>query len=263
MTIATPTTVRTRRDELAAIPPMLRSEWIKLSSLRSSKAVLGLTAVTGFLVSWAVATLVTDEVLLVSEVFVYSTVLTALIASVMGILVFSSEAQHGTLGAMLSAQQARWIIATCKTAMVAAFGLALGAAGMAAGFAGAVVGGLDMGDTSTIAATSAWALIFTALSAVLGLGIGMVVPSSAAAISGLLAWWLVLENLLIEFLPETIVRFLPYVAGFRVLGIASDFDTPEAIAVALTRVQSALVLGGYAAAAMAIGTALLYRREPA
>jgi hypothetical protein len=262
MTIATPTT-RTRRDERSAIPTVLRSEWIKLSSLRSNKAVLGLTAVIGFLVSWAVAALVTDEVLFVSEVFVYSTVLTALIASVMGILMFSSEAQHGTLGAMLSAQQARWVIATCKTAMAAAWGLALGAAGMAAGFAGALVGGLDMGDTSTIAATCAWALTFTALSAVLGLGIGMVVPNSAAAISGLLAWWFVLENLLIVFLPETIVRFLPYIAGFRMLGIASDFDTAEATAVALTRAQSALVFGGYAAAVLAAGTVLLYRRDAA
>jgi len=263
MTIVTSVTVRTRRDELAAIPTVLRSEWIKLSSLRSSKVVVGLTAAIGFLVSLAVAILVTDEVLMVSEVFVYSTVLTALIASVMGILVFSSEAQHGTLGAVLSAQRARWIIAACKTATAAACGLALGAAGMTAGFAGAAVGGLAMGNPSTIAATSAWALVFTAMSAVLGLGIGIVVQHSAVAISGLLMWWLVLENLLIVFLPETIVRFLPYVAGFRMLGVASDFDTPEAVAVALTRAQSTVVFGSFAAVALALGTSLLYRREPA
>jgi hypothetical protein len=43
-------------------------------------------------------------------------------------------------------------------------------------------------------------------------------------------------------------------------GSGSDFATAESIAVALTRTQDALPFGGYAAA-LVIGTALLYRRD--
>jgi ABC-2 type transport system permease protein len=47
----------------------------------------------------------------------------------------------------------------------------------------------------------------------------------------------------------------------RLLGVEFDTATPESIAVALTQPQSALVFAGYAGAALAAGTALLYRRD--
>ena len=78
------------------------------------------------------------------------------------------------------------MIVAVKTIMATTFGVVLGAAGMTVGFGGAVLGGLDLGDTSTMAATTLWALLFTALSAVLGLGVGMILRHSSGAISGLL-----------------------------------------------------------------------------
>ena len=252
---------RSTSDDIKAVPRVLKSEWIKISSVRANKAILGLTAVAGGFVSWAVATLVTDEVLTVSEVFIFSTVLTAVFAAVAGILLFSSEAQHGTLAATLTAQPARWVIAVSKTIMAITFGLVLGAAGMAASFGGAVLGGLDLGDTSTMTATTIWALVYTSLAAVLGLGVGMIIRHSSGAISGLLVWGLVVENLLTLFVPAQAYRFLPFYAGNGLLGIDSDTATPEAIAVALTRAQDALLFGGYAAVALVVGTILLYRRD--
>ncbi|HEY9410845.1 MAG TPA: hypothetical protein VIP77_14790 [Jiangellaceae bacterium] len=253
--------VRSTSDDIRAVPRVLKSEWIKLFSVRANKAIFGLAAVAGGFVSWAVATLVTDEVLTVSEVFIFSTVLTAVFAAVAGILLFSSEAHHGTLAATLTAQPARWVIAVSKKILAMAFGLVLGAAGMAAGFGGAVLGGLDLGDTSTMAATTLWALVYTSLAAVLGLGVGMIVRHSSGAISGLLVWGLVVENLLALFVPAHVYRFLPFYAGNGLLGIDSDTATPESIAVALTRVQDALIFGGYAAVALVVGTVLLYRRD--
>jgi len=252
---------RSRTDDLKALPTVLKSEWIKLSSLRSNRAILALTVIVGGFVSWAVATLITDEVLVVSQVYVYSTVLTAVFAAVAGILLFTSEAQHGTLGAALTAQPARWVIAVAKTVMAAAVGLVLGAGGMAAAFLGAVVGGLGMGDTSTMTATTIWALLFTTLAALFGLGVGMIVRHGSGAISGLLVWWLVVENLLALFLPAQVARFLPFFAGNGLLGIDADTLTAEAIAVALTRPENALLFGGYTAVALVIGALLLYRRD--
>src|SRR5690348_8636607 len=73
---------RTTRDDFRAVPTVLTSEWIKLSTVRANKAILGLTvAINGF-AAWAVATSVKDEVLTVSKVFVFPALLTAVLAAV-------------------------------------------------------------------------------------------------------------------------------------------------------------------------------------
>ena len=131
---------------------------------------------------------------------------------------------------------------------------------MAAGFGGALAGGLDVG-TTPIVATAAWVLGFAARAALLALGVGMAVRHSSAAVTGLLVWWFVVENLLAIFLPAEALRFLPFYAGTALLGIVSDFATPEELAVALTRPQDALVLGGYVAAALLIGAVAVRRRD--
>jgi hypothetical protein len=132
---------------------------------------------------------------------------------------------------------------------------------MASAFAGGVVGGLEIGPTATMASDAAWGLVFTSVAALLGLGVGMIVRHGSGAISGLLVWWLVVENLCTLFLPAEVARFLPFFAGNNLLGIVSDTTKPEALAVALTRTQDAIVFGGYAAVALAVGTVLLYRRD--
>ena len=256
-----PLATRSRAHDAKAVLFALRSEWIKASTVRAHVAILLFALVGGLLVSWAVATFVTDEVLFVAQVGFYWTSVTSMLAAIGGVLLFGSEVQHGTLAAAVVARPARWIVAVAKTFTAAALGLVIGAAGLIAGFGGAVIAGLDAGDTSALGATVSWALLFTTLSAVLGLGIGMIVRNSTAAIGGVLVWGFVLENLFNIFLPVEIARFLPFFAGNKVLAYANDFDTPEAIAVALTRSESALVFGGYAGVALLVGTVLLYRRD--
>ena len=253
---------RSTRDDIRSIPTLLRSELIKLTSVRSTISLAAITVFGGFLVSWAVAAFVTDEVLYVAEVGFYWTVVAAVLASIGGVLLFSSEVQHGTLAAVLTAYPARWVVATAKTITAAAMGLVLGAAGLLAGFAGAAITDIDAGDTTTIPATSAWALLFTVLSAALGLGIGMIARHSAAAVGALLVWGFVIENLLNLFMPAAISRFLPFLAGNRLLDLESDLDSPASIAAALTRTQNAVVFGAYAVVALALGTTLLCRRDP-
>jgi ABC-2 type transport system permease protein len=253
--------VRTTGDDFHAVPTVLKSEWIKLSTVRANKTILGLTvAINGF-AAWAVATSVRDEVLTVSEVFVFPALLTAVLAAVASILLFTTEAHHGTLATSLTAQPTRWVIAASKATVTVGVGLALGATGMAAAAAGALIGGLEIGDTKAAAPTALYALLFTTLAALIGLGIGMVARHSAAAISGLLVWWFVGENLTRAFAPASVSRFLPFDAGYRLLGVGSDFDTPDILAAALPRPTLALVFAAYAAVSVAVGTALLYRRD--
>jgi ABC-2 type transport system permease protein len=194
-------------------------------------------------------------------VFVFPTLLTAVLAAVAGILIFTTEAQHGTLATALTAQPARWLIAVAKMITMTAVGVALASAGMVAAFVGATSRGLEVGDTSGMATTTWYAVVFTVLAALIGLGIGMVARHSAAAVSGLLVWWFVGENLLRAFLSANVSRFMPFDAGYRLLGVGSDMDTPEVLAAQLTRPQLAMVFATYAVVAVTLGTVLLYRRD--
>jgi ABC-2 type transport system permease protein len=257
---------RDRRDAFADVPAALRSEWIKLRSLRSTPGILALTVVVGVLLSWILAMFVktdpnTHEVFTVGQTFIFSTWLTTVLATIMGTLLFTAEVQHGTLAIAVTAQPARWVTVVSKATIASCFGLVMGIAGMAAGFGGAVLGGLDAGDTSGVAATVVWGLLLTTLAPIVGLGVGMIVRHSPAATSIVLVWALVVENLIRSFAAPTLSRLLPFSAANGLLGIRSAGDTTATLAAALSRVQDAFLFGAYCVAALAIGTVLLSRRD--
>jgi hypothetical protein len=257
---------RDRRGDVAAVPAALKSEWIKVRSLRSTAAILGLTVFVGISLSWILATFVktdpdTDELFTVGQTFIFSTWLTTVLAVIMGTLLFTSEVQHGTLTSAVTAQPARWVTVAAKAMVAACFGLVMGVVGMVAGFSGAVVGGLHAGGTSGMGATALWGLLLTSMAPLLGLGVGMIIRQSSAAVSTVLVWALVLENLIRAFAPPSLTRLMPFSAANGLLDIQAAGATPESLAAALSRVLDALLFGGYSIAALAIGTLLLYRRD--
>ncbi|MGZ4692163.1 MAG: ABC transporter permease subunit [Acidimicrobiales bacterium] len=254
-------TIRTRSDDMKAFPAALRSEWIKLASLRANKVILAVTAMVGALVAGALAGSATDTTLRASELFIYPLPLIAMLAAVTGILMFTGEAQHGTLAAALTARPTRWVIVAAKTVMATTVGVALGATGMVAGLAGALLAGMELGDGSALIPRALWALLYTALATVIGLGVGMIVRHSAGAITGLLMWSFVVESLFAPAVPDGLVHFLPFSAGYRLLDAGSNFKAPVAIATQLPRPAYALIFGGYALITLVIGTVLLYRRD--
>jgi hypothetical protein len=259
-------TTRQRSGDLAAVPAALRSEWIKVRSLRSTPGILGAVVVIGVLLSWILATFVktdpdTNLPFTVGETFVFSTWLTMVLAIVMGTLSFTSEVQHGTLATAVTTQPARWVIVAAKATVSSGLGLAMGILGMAGGLAGAIAGGLDAGDTSGSLATAGWGLLLTTLAPVLGLGLGMIIRHSAAAITTVLVWGLVIEELVKGFAPPSFTRFMPFSAAAGLLNITTAGDNAESLAAALTRVQDAFVFSGYIVLAITIGTALLYRKD--
>jgi ABC-2 type transport system permease protein len=244
--------------QLAAV---LRSEWIKATTVRVNMVLLATSAIVGLLTSWATAAFVTDEGLTFTDVFIAPTLLTAVLAAVAGILLFTTEVQHGTLAGALTAHPSRWPVVGGKALVAAGFGLLLGVVGMAAGVGGALAGGIEVGDTSGVLSTVTWGLLYTVGSALLGLGVGMVVRHSAGAVSGLLVWWLVVEALIVQFAPAKVVWFVPFDTGFRTLGIESDFDVPEVAAAGLSNPAHAAIFWGYVIVAVVLGTALLLRRD--
>jgi hypothetical protein len=252
--------VRTRSDDVRAVPAALRSERIKLTALRANKVILALTSITGAVIAGVLAATATDPTLTASELFIYPLPLVAMLASVVGILMFTGEAQHGTLAVAMTARPARWVIVAAKTITATTVGLALGAAGMIAGFAGAAVGGVPLGTGSALTSRALWALLYVALASLIGLGVGMIARHTAGAITGLLLWSFVIESLFAPAMPQGVRHFLPFSAGYRLLDAGPNFEAPVAIADVLDRAQNDIIFGGYAPVSLAVGTLRLYRR---
>ena len=248
------------------MPAAIRSEWIKLRSLRSTWAILALTAVIGVVMSWVLATFVkTDPYehlpFTVANSFSASTWLSTVLALVVGILMFTSEVQHGTISNAVAARPARWVTWPARRSSPPASVWRSACSAWSPPSAPAVASGLDMGDTTGIAATIAWACCSPRCAAVLGIGVGMIIRHSAAAVSTMLVWALVVENLIRSVAPANVSRFLPFSAAIGLLNIRSAGDTAESLAACLSRPADALVFIAFTVAAMAIGTVLLYRRD--
>ena len=220
----------------------------------------------GILLSWILATFVktdpdTNLPFTIGETFIFSTWLTTVLAAITGTLMFTSEVQHGTLATAVGAQPARWVTVAAKSTVAACFGLAMGVLGMIGGLSGAVLGGLERGDTSGMATTALWGLLLTTLAPMFGLGVGMILRHSSAAVATLLVWALVLENLVRTLIPASVARFMPFSAAAGMLGISQATDTPETLAAGLSPTQDALLFGGYTVALLTVGTMLFYRRD--
>lgn len=250
------------RDLRAAI----RSEWIKLRSVRSTAIFVGLAAVIGVGMALILGkVVVTDPYdhlpFTIGNTFLVSSWLTTLFAMVAGTLLFTTEVQHGTLAGALTSRPSKPIIVVAKVCMAAALGLAMGAVGIIGGLAGGVASGMDTGDMSGAVSGVGWALVLTTLAAVLGLGVGLVVRHSAAAVTTVLVWALAVETLVRGMVSANVSRLLPFTAAHGLLGTRAAADTPETLAAALSNLQNAAVIGVWAAAAVAIGTALLIRQD--
>lgn len=243
------------------VRPSIVSEWIKIRTLRSTGALLGLGAATGAAVVGGVTAASPETAATIADGLGFPVVFSAVFAAVAGTVLFTSEVQHGTLDPTLTAQPSRRALTLAKTIVAAGFGVAVALVGQIGGIVGGLVAGTPTGDVSAIATGMAWSTAYVALTAVLGLGVGMIVRHGTAAISGLLVWWLVVENLVVALAPARVARLLPFVAGNAMVGVEMDSPDPDAAALLFTRPQNALLLAAYALLTVAIGKVALTRQD--
>lgn len=258
----TPTPTPFISDFRAAV----RSEWIKLRSVRATPLFIGLTIVIGLAMSLILGKVVKtdpyeDLPFTIGNTFLVSSWLTTLFAVVAGTLLFTSEVHHGTLAGALTARPSKPTIIAAKTVTAAALGLVMGALGIVGGLVGGVASGMDTGDVSGAPSGVAWALVLTTGASVLGLGVGLVVRHSAAAVTTVLVWALAVETLVRSIVAPTVSRLLPFTAAHGLLGTRSAADTPETVAAAFSNVANAAVIGVWATVAVVIGTVLLIRQD--
>ncbi len=275
----TPVLARSTMPSGRARPPaavrardVLASEWIKLWSVRSTYAALSIAALLAVGLS-ALGTYLTvaaaahpppggpplPDALTLS----FSGFPTAQLAlAVLGVLAFTAEQATGLIRTTLVALPRRGAVLAAKAATVGAVALAAGELLAFASFflAQAILSGRHRGLSLAhpgVAGAVLAAGLYLAVVALLGLGLGVILRSTAAAIAAAVALTYLIPEIL-SLLPSPwngrIDRFLPLTAAQQLVSLHPKTDM---FAPAL----SLLVVIAWAVAALAVATLAITRRD--
>jgi ABC-2 type transport system permease protein len=238
---------------------LLRSEWLKLWTTRTTWVMLGIALLGEALFAGLYVGLASlDEIGDIDQV-VTGTGLLLVMMLVLGVLIATTEFRHGTASSTFLVTPRRW------PALLAKLGVAL-LIGLVAGLAYVVVNGglaLPLFDSregalptaSDLVEIYAGVVISYALICAFGLGVGAIVRNQVGAIIAAFAFLFVLSPLP-ELLPGSIGDYFPAQA------IGSLHGNPEGDG-SLSQVGGGLVLAAWSAGLVALGTLLVCRRDVA
>ena len=262
-----------------ALPPgryrisgLLRSEWTKLRTVRSTMWTLGVTIVLGIGIS-ALATAETRAHWATTshgDRLSFDPISTSLIGvfigqfaiGVLGVLVMSAEYGTGTIRATFSAAPRRPVVLVAKAVVFGTVALVvaevvsflaffLGQALLTAPATHATIG--SPGALRAVAGSG----LYVCVLGLFALGLATIIRHTAGAISAFVGILLVLP-LVVQALPSSIAfdvrRYLPDRIGVQMI---SNTGSPEAFSPWI----GLLILCGYAAATAVIGGLLLIRRD--
>jgi ABC-2 type transport system permease protein len=254
---------------LVQLPRVVRSEWTKLRTVRSTMWTLLATLIVcvglPVMISFAIINQPKSDLgpdFDAASFSLFGVFLGQLIVGALGVLVISAEYSTGTIRATLTAVPQRLVFFVSK---LLTFSAVIAIVSFATTFVAfflvqAVLGthglGVSLGEGTSLRMVIGGALYLTIVG-VLGLGIGAIVRHSAAGISTVLALLFVLP-ILANFLPhswqEHVVKYLPGQAGQAIFQRHAD-------AVTLAPWTGLALFAGYAALALVIGATLLARRD--
>ncbi len=239
---------------------LVSAELLKLRTIRAPYGLLlALLAISGLAVAGAVGADALDPGNAALEV-AGAAEISAILAVLLGILIVTNEYRHGTVTPTFLTTPAReWVVAA-KLAAAGLVGIAVGVLVSALAFAIAIPWQaardepLDGGDVLAAALRLVGAF---ALSALLGVAIGVLVRSQIGAIVGTFAWFLVLEPVIwgLTALLTDADDQQPYLPGSALDAlVSSDAD--------LLPVHGAFPLElAYIALLVVAGTLLVVRRD--
>ena len=181
------------------------------------------------------------------------------VAIVLGALGMTQELRHQTITSTFLAEPRRNRIMVAKMAAYGVIGAIYGAVGVAFGYALAFAL-LPLKDNAAVPTDALWqiaggAILGCALFAVVGVALGTLIRNQIAAILGILVWVLLIEQLVVVFLPA-VGKWLPGGALFGVLQ-TTGFNGTEYLPVW----AASLVLIGYAVVFGALAALTTQRRD--
>lgn len=245
---------------------LLRSEWLKLWTTRTTWVMLGVALFGEALFAglYTGLTSLSDIEGTPADPEGLETVATGVglllvLILVLGVLTITTEFRHGTSSSTFLAAPRRYPVLLAKLGAVLLVGIVAGLAYVAVNGGLAISLFADRGGnlppTGDLASVYAGVVVSYALLAAFGLGVGAIVRNQVGAIIAAIAFFFVLSPLP-ELLPGSIGDYFPAQA------IGSLHGNPEGDA-NLSQVEGGLVLGAWAAGLLAIGTLLVCRRDVA
>ncbi|MDO8364027.1 MAG: ABC transporter permease [Actinomycetota bacterium] len=248
---------------------LLRSEWIKLHTV-TMNWVLGIIAV-GFplLVTLLTANFGGDDIDFrtesLVEVLTGTTLVCALLCGVIAAASITSEFGFGTIRPTFAASPKRMRVLLAKGVVAMATVVVLAAAVQLIGwFAGSAIAegrgaDIDLADVPTAVPAMVGAVVLVALMALAGYGLGLMMRSTPVAVSILIVWPLIGEGLIGALLgqiadSDSIPRWMPFQAGFRLAFVGLQDDGPS-------RVVAGCYFGVVALVLAAIGAWATNRRD--
>jgi hypothetical protein len=238
---------------------VIRSEWIKLRSVRSTLVVLALTVV--FMAGFPLLLPARPDYNPIDQ-SLFGVHFAALTAGVLGVVVITGEYATGMISATFAAVPRRLPVLWAKAVVLASTVFLLTfVAGLLAFEAGkARYGGATLGSPGALRAVAGAALFLT-LTGLLGLGFGFLTRNTAGGVTAAVAFTFLVPQIG-DLLPASwqphVVPYLPFQAG-EALYTVQPFP---AYANELLRPWAAGgVLCGYAAVTITAAAVLLRRRD--
>ncbi|UOE45303.1 ABC transporter permease subunit [Agromyces larvae] len=260
---------------------VLRSEWIKLRSLRSTVwsylvvivVAVGIAVIMAFSMRDGVvagdlsALPAADQTRAVLQASMVGIYLGQLVVGVLGVLAISGEYTTGMIRSTLAAVPRRFAALWAKAAVLFVATFVVGVVALGAAFAAASIvlgsGGVsaDLADPGVVLTVLGGAL-YLALVAVFALGVGTMLRSSAGGIAVVLGIMMLLPTVLQLIPAQWAQDLLPYLlstAGFAIFN--GSLNEPAAAATDPDAWQGLAIVLGWVAASLAGGATLLKRRD--
>jgi ABC-2 type transport system permease protein len=235
---------------------LLRSEWIKLWSVRTTWVMLGVGLLGEALFAGLYVGFAPLEQLRELEDVDTGVGLILVLMLVLGVLVITNEFRHGTSSSTFLVTPRRWpvlvakLVVTLMVGLLAGLGFVLVNGGLALPLLSSRGG--EMPSASDIASVYAGVAVSLALVCAFGLGVGAIVRNQVGAIIAAIAFFFVLSPLP-ELLPGSIGDYFPAQA------IGSLHGNEEGGS--LGQVAGGLVLAAWSLGLVAIGTLLVCWRD--
>jgi ABC-2 type transport system permease protein len=256
------------------ISGLLRSEWTKLRTVRSTVWTLGVTVVLGIGVSvlataetrahWLTTSATNRQGFDPISTSLIGVLISQFAIGVLGVLVMSAEYGTGTIRATLSAAPRRPLVLIAKVIVFGAVALVVAEV---VSFLAFVIGQALLtapARHATLASPGAWRAVlgsglYVAVLGLFSLGLATIIRHTAGAIAAFVGILLVLP-LIVRALPTSlsldVLRFLPDRIGAQIINGPAD-SLPNAFSPWV----GLLILVGYTAAVLVIGGVLLVRRD--
>lgn len=269
--MTTTTLDRPSGDLRVTLPRVLRMEWIKLWSLRSTIYTLAITALLTIGIGTLIASVIstaddgpgTDDFGDPAAISLNGVMLAALAIAALGVLMSTSEYASGMIRATLAAVPARLPVLWAKAIVFAAVSFVLMfATSLVAFLAGQAILSSRGFDSVTLSDPGVFravvgAAVYLTGAGLIGLAVGALLRNTAGAITTVVGALFVLP-ILIQLLPaswnDTISPYLPSNA-------AGSFMAVDAASPSLSAWPGLAVFAGYIAVLLAGAAVLLRRRD--